>query len=70
MVIYMLGQPLCDSWQRLILSLALSSDPGLSLWVGGSKSETSKTIFFRNDKKYYLATIISLRGTGVYGTGF
>jgi len=33
MVIYKLGQPLCNSWQRLTLSLALSSDPGLSLWV-------------------------------------
>jgi len=66
MVIYKLGQPLCDSWQRLTLSLALSSDPELSLWVGGSKSEMTKTIFFRVYNKYYLATIISLRGTGVW----
>jgi hypothetical protein len=68
MVIYKLRQPLCDSWQRLTLSLALSSDPELSLWVGGLKSEMTKTIFFRVYNKYYLATIISLRGTGVCGT--
>jgi hypothetical protein len=70
MVIYKLGQPLCVSWQRLTLSLALSSDPELSLWVASSESEMPKTIFFKIYNKYYLATIISLMGTAVYGTGF
>jgi hypothetical protein len=70
MVIYKFGQPLGDSWQRLTLPLALSSGPGLSLWVASSKSEMPKTIFLRIYNKYYLATIISMRGTGVYGTGF
>ena len=45
MVIYKFGQPLCDSWQRLTLSLALSSDTGLSLWVGSSKSDAKDIIF-------------------------